>query len=64
MILQETMKGEISLENGCGQAYFPARPWLEEIKEKAAALGVEMLVLDDGWFGKRNDDNSGWATGS
>lgn len=29
------------------------------IAEKAAALGVEMLVLDDGWFGKRNDDNSG-----
>ena len=39
VILQETMKGEISLEDGCGQAYFPARPWLEEIKEKAAALG-------------------------
>lgn len=33
------MQGEISLEDGCGQAYFPARPWLEEIKEKAAALG-------------------------
>ena len=29
------------------------------IAEKAAALGVELLVLDDGWFGKRNDDNSG-----
>lgn len=29
------------------------------IAEKAAALGVEMLVLDDGWFGKRDDDNSG-----
>lgn len=39
VILQETMKGEISLEDGCGQAYFPARLWLEEIKEKAAALG-------------------------
>lgn len=39
VILQETMKGEISLEDGCGQAYFPVRPWLEEIKEKAAALG-------------------------
>ena len=22
-------------------------------------LGIEMLVLDDGWFGKREDDNSG-----
>lgn len=22
-------------------------------------MGIEMLVMDDGWFGKRNDDNSG-----
>ncbi|MGN1304676.1 MAG: alpha-galactosidase, partial [Oscillospiraceae bacterium] len=29
------------------------------IAEQAAALGVDMLVLDDGWFGKRNDDCSG-----
>lgn len=29
------------------------------IARKAAELGVEMLVLDDGWFGKRDDDNSG-----
>ena len=32
--------------------------------EQAADLGLDMLVLDDGWFGKRNDDNSGlgdWA---
>ena len=27
--------------------------------EQAAALGVEMVVLDDGWFGARNDDNAG-----
>ena len=25
----------------------------------ARDLGMEMLVLDDGWFGKRDDDNSG-----
>lgn len=25
----------------------------------AARLGVELFVLDDGWFGKRNDDRSG-----
>ena len=25
----------------------------------AGNLGIEMLVLDDGWFGKRDDDNSG-----
>ena len=30
-----------------------------EIAKQAAGLGVEMLVLDDGWFGKRDDDNSG-----
>ena len=27
--------------------------------KKAAQLGVEMFVLDDGWFGKRNDDHAG-----
>ena len=26
---------------------------------QAAGLGVEMFVLDDGWFGKRNDDKAG-----
>lgn len=25
----------------------------------AAEAGIEMLVMDDGWFGKRDDDNSG-----
>ena len=29
------------------------------IASQAAKLGIEMLVLDDGWFGKRDDDNSG-----
>ena len=28
------------------------------IADKAAELGIEMLVLDDGWFGKRDDDTS------
>ena len=27
--------------------------------KQAAELGVEMLVLDDGWFGKRDDDLAG-----
>ena len=27
------------------------------IAEKAAEIGVELFVLDDGWFGKRNSDN-------
>ena len=26
---------------------------------QAASLGVEMFVLDDGWFGKRNNDHAG-----
>lgn len=29
------------------------------IAKQASALGIEMFVLDDGWFGKRDDDNSG-----
>ena len=30
-----------------------------KLAEEAAALGMEMVVLDDGWFGRRDDDNSG-----
>lgn len=29
-----------------------------EIAKEAAGLGIELFVLDDGWFGKRNADNS------
>ena len=32
---------------------------LVEIAKDAAELGIELFVLDDGWFGKRDDDNSG-----
>ncbi len=28
------------------------------IAKDAAELGIEMLVMDDGWFGKRNDDTT------
>ncbi|MGL4236741.1 alpha-galactosidase [Tabrizicola sp.] len=31
---------------------------LAEIATRAAALGAERFVLDDGWFGKRDDDRS------
>lgn len=31
---------------------------LLDIAREASALGIEMLVMDDGWFGKRNADNS------
>ena len=32
---------------------------LVEIAKAAKNMGVELLVMDDGWFGKRDDDNSG-----
>ncbi|WP_180369805.1 alpha-galactosidase, partial [Oenococcus oeni] len=31
---------------------------IQKILDKAAPLGIEMFVLDDGWFGHRDDDNS------
>jgi alpha-galactosidase len=32
---------------------------LEALAERAAGVGVERFVLDDGWFGSRRDDRSG-----
>lgn len=32
---------------------------LIDLAERAAAVGVERYVLDDGWFGSRRDDTSG-----
>lgn len=32
---------------------------LVEIAKAAKKMGVDLLVMDDGWFGKRDDDNSG-----
>jgi alpha-galactosidase len=29
------------------------------LAERAAALGVEMFIMDDGWFGARNSDSAG-----
>jgi alpha-galactosidase len=34
-------------------------PGQEALADKAARLGVELFVMDDGWFGKRNNDNAG-----
>jgi len=31
---------------------------LHALAKKAASLGIELFVLDDGWFGKRDDDTS------
>lgn len=32
---------------------------LVSLAEEAAGLGIELFVMDDGWFGKRDGDNSG-----
>ena len=31
----------------------------EALAEKAAALGIDRFVMDDGWFGQRKDDHAG-----
>jgi alpha-galactosidase len=31
----------------------------EALAEKAASIGVERFVMDDGWFGERKDDHAG-----
>ncbi len=41
-----------------GKTGFIPRPVLVNSWE-AAQLGIDMVVMDDGWFGKREDDNSG-----
>jgi len=38
-------------------------PKLLAIASAAHDLGIELFVLDDGWFGRRNDDTTPWATG-
>lgn len=44
----------------CWEAvYFDHRlDQLSEIADRAAALGAERFVLDDGWFGRRDDDTT------
>lgn len=34
------------------------RDKLLDIADRASELGIELFVLDDGWFGQRKDDNS------
>jgi len=42
---------------GCGFDFTEKR--LLDLAKKAAKLGCELFVLDDGWFGARNDDTAG-----
>ena len=47
------------LVNSWEAAYFDFdTPKLLRLAREAADLGVELFVLDDGWFGHRNDDSS------
>ena len=48
------------LVNSWEAAYFNfSGETILKLAEEAAALDMDMVVLDDGWFGQRNDDNSG-----
>ena len=47
------------LINSWEAAYFDfTSEKLVDFAREAKKLGIEMLVMDDGWFGKRNDDTS------
>ncbi|MDD6736032.1 MAG: alpha-galactosidase, partial [Clostridiales bacterium] len=46
------------INNWEGTSFNFDEPKLCAIAETASKLGLEMFVLDDGWFGKRNDDRS------
>lgn len=47
------------LVNSWEAAYFNFNgDTIYELAKNAAEAGIELLVLDDGWFGRRDDDNS------
>lgn len=48
------------LLNSWEAAYFDiSGETIVNLAKEAAELGIDMVVMDDGWFGKRDDDNSG-----
>lgn len=66
IIREHVCRGKYKLEerpvliNNREAAYFDFddKKLLNIVKE-AARLGIDMMVMDDGWFGKRDDDYSG-----
>lgn len=47
------------LINSWEAAYFDFNgDTIVNLAKEAAELGIDMVVMDDGWFGERNDDNS------
>lgn len=66
VIRNNVVRGEYKLEhrpvliNNWEATYFDiTEERVLAIAEKAKELGIEMFVLDDGWFKNRNDDNAG-----
>ena len=58
--LKDGEKSRMTLLNNWEATYFDFNEdKLVNIMDEAVALGVDMFLLDDGWFGKREDDNSG-----
>ena len=53
-----TSRGPSSSTTGKRPTSASTRPKLIEIATSARDLGVELFVLDDGWFGKRDSDDS------
>ena len=50
--------------NCCEAVYFDHNlPELKEVATRAAGLGAERFVLDDGWFGSRDDDSQALSDG-
>lgn len=65
-IREHICRGEYSnsprpiLVNSWEAAYFDFDgETIYRLAKDAAELGIDMVVMDDGWFGKRGDDNSG-----
>lgn len=48
----------VLINNWEGTTFYFDHEKIMDIARSAAALGIEMLVLDDGWFGQRNNDHS------
>lgn len=59
MRLSPNFKRTKFLTNNWEATYFDfTGPQVIEIAREASKYGIEMFVLDDGWFGNRNDDTS------
>ena len=55
---RQNKKRPVVINNWEGTGFDFTREKILEIAKKGKKIGAEMFVLDDGWFGKRNDDRS------